>query len=167
MKSMMRKIGIYSGTFDPVHVGHIAFATEAAREAQLERVVFMPERSPRGKSNVAPLSVRIAQLEEALKDTQHGVYQAMASTFTINNTLKELEALYLQEELHFLMGSDIVPSLARWPDIKSLVAKHPLIIGMRADHDLAEIVSLLDRLGARYQIVVTNYPHASSRHLRA
>lgn len=163
---MTRKIGIYSGTFDPVHVGHIALATEAAREAQLERVVFMPERSPRGKSNVAPLSARIAQLEDALKNTPHAVYQATASTFTIKNTLSELEVLYPQVELHFLIGSDIVPSLAEWSDIDELLVKHRLVVGMRGDHDQVEIISLLDRLGARYQIVRTTYPHVSSRHLR-
>lgn len=163
---MTRKIGIYSGTFDPVHVGHIAFATEAACEAQLERVVFIPERSPRGKSNVAPLSARIAQLEDALRNTPHAVYQATASTFTIKNTLSELEVLYPQVELHFLIGSDIVPSLAEWSDIDELLAKHRLVVGMRSNHDQVEITSLLDRLGARYQIVTTDYPHVSSRHLR-
>ncbi len=163
---MTRQIGIYSGTFDPVHVGHIAFANEAAREAGLERVVFIPEKSPRGKSGVAPLLARATQLEVALRKTRHVVYQASASTFTIRNTLNELEALYPRAELNFLIGSDIVPSLAQWPDIDRLLAKHRLVVGMRGDHDQVEITALLDRLGARYQIVTTAHPHVSSRHLR-
>ena len=48
----MARIGIYAGTFDPVHAGHVAFALQSLEAAKLDRVYFLPERRPRGKRQV-------------------------------------------------------------------------------------------------------------------
>ena len=63
----MSKVGIFSGTFDPVHAGHIAFALEAMESAGLDKVYFLPESMPRRKSGVTHYAHRLAMLELALK----------------------------------------------------------------------------------------------------
>ena len=50
MPEARKSVGIYSGTFDPVHTGHVAFALEAAQVANLQKVVFLPEETPREKT---------------------------------------------------------------------------------------------------------------------
>ncbi|HEU5121705.1 MAG TPA: adenylyltransferase/cytidyltransferase family protein, partial [Candidatus Saccharimonadales bacterium] len=61
----MRRIGIYSGTFDPVHYGHIAFAASAIRACNLDEVVFLPEPQPRYKAGVTDIAHRLALLTMA------------------------------------------------------------------------------------------------------
>ena len=160
------KIGIYAGTFDPVHAGHLAFADVACQEAKLDRVIFMPEKLPRGKTGVTALATRIAQLEAALQPSKHEVYRARQPQFTVTNTLSELRKHYSHLTLSFLMGSDIVPGLFMWPDIKQLLEHHQLIIGMREPHDRQEVETTLQELGARYVIVTTPHAHVSSRQIR-
>lgn len=161
----MGHIGIYSGTFDPVHAGHLAFADEAQRIGRLERVVFMPEQQPRGKVRVSALEQRIDTLRTQLAATDHEVHHASQSRFTIAETLPELEGKYRGITLSFLMGSDIVPSLPGWPHIERLL-RYQLLIGMRSNDRQESVIEILDQLGATYRIITTSYAHVSSRQLR-
>ena len=158
----MRCVGIYSGTFDPVHAGHLAFANKAAAVAGLAQVVFVPEQHPRGKANVSAISRRVA----ALNATSHSVYQAGQPQFTIADTLPELTSQYPGQELVFLMGSDVAASLHNWPGVEQLVANHKIIIGMRTGGDAKAIEHTLNQLGANYTIVTTAHAHLSSSQLR-
>ena len=162
----MLRLGIYSGTFDPVHIGHIAFADEAQRACSLDRIIFMPEEQPRNKTNVTPITARIAQTKTALRHTKHEVYRASHSRFTITETLAELESRYPEATFSFLIGADIVPSLASWPDIDRLLSRHQLIIGMRKGYTQTEVEAELAQLGASYAIITTPHAHVSSRQIR-
>ena len=162
----MRHIGIYSGTFDPVHAGHLAFADEAQRAGRLDHVVFMPEEQPRGKVNVSNIEQRVALLQNQLTATHHEIYRASHPRFSIAKTLPELAKQYQNTTFSFLMGSDIVPSLHKWPGIKLLLTQHRIIIGIRASDRAEDIANALDRLQASYVIVTTPHAHMSSRQLR-
>jgi nicotinate-nucleotide adenylyltransferase len=61
------RIGIYSGTFDPVHSGHISFALQSLKAAKLDKVYFLPERRPRNKQQVEHFGHRVAMLKRAIK----------------------------------------------------------------------------------------------------
>ncbi|HVI69805.1 MAG TPA: adenylyltransferase/cytidyltransferase family protein, partial [Magnetospirillaceae bacterium] len=63
----MKRVGVFSGTFDPVHRGHLAFALSAQKRAQLDTVVFLPEHSPRGKIAVGSFTHRLEMLRLATK----------------------------------------------------------------------------------------------------
>ncbi len=160
----LQHLGIYSGTFDPVHAGHLAFADEAQRVGRLDYVVFLPEAEPRGKTRVTPQSERIALLQQ-LTAPQHTVYQAAHPRFTVGETLPELVLQYPRATFSFLMGSDVVPSLPAWPDVEQLL-RYQLIIGMRAGDRMEDVASTLDQLQASYTIVTTPHAHMSSRQLR-
>lgn len=162
----MRHIGIYSGTFDPVHAGHLAFADEAQRAGELDYVIFMPEEQPRGKVHVSSIEQRIAFLQHKLTATHHEIYRANHPRFSIAQTVPELAERYQDAAFSFLMGSDIVSSLHAWPGIESFVTHHRLIIGMRAGDGMEDVVSTLDQLQASYTIVTTPHAHMSSRQLR-
>jgi len=146
---MHQHIGIYSGTFDPVHPGHIAFACEALRTLQLDEVIFLPERIPRGKEQVSDIRHRLALLEQLLAD-QPGMRAVQLTTaqFTVAQTLPELRALLGDAELTFLMGSDIVRTFPyRWEGLDTLLAEVSLAIGMRtgdSHHAIARIIADLE-----------------------
>lgn len=161
----MRQLGIFSGSFDPVHEGHVAFAQEAMKVCGLETVVFMPERFPRGKPNVTPVSERLTELEITLANTPFIVLDAHADQFTVDETLTELEALYPDTHLTFLVGSDVALGLKNWPNIGRL-AQYTFAVGLREGDTQHAASQALKSLLPNYVIVKTQYPHLSSRTLR-
>lgn len=163
----MQRIGIYAGTFDPVHDGHVAFAEAAVAAGYVDTVVFIPEPKPRYKQHVTATNVRFEQLKIRLEGTANQVRQLSSHHFDIATTLPELRQLYPDAKLSFLFGSDIVLHLHSWAGIKDLLANHQLLIGMRSNDDKMTGMAELDRLEADYHIITTAHAHLSSSQLRS
>ena len=122
----MSRVGVFGGTFDPVHVGHLAIANAALEEIPLDRVLFVPaRRSPlKGREPQAGAADRLAMLEAALRDEPRFAASRLeldreGPSFTVDT----LAALRGEGELYLILGSDAIADFARWyePDrIRSL-----------------------------------------------
>ena len=129
------KIGVFGGTFDPVHVGHLAIAQAALDTAGLDRVVFVPaKRSPlKDAAPVASEADRLAMLRAATKDEpRFAVSRVELDRDGPSYTVDTLEALREEGELFLILGSDAHSEMARWksPDrirqiAAILVARRP------------------------------------------
>jgi len=167
-------IGIYSGTFDPIHVGHITFALEALRLCQLDKVVFLPEPQPREKSSVTDITKRITAIQKAITDHEGlAVLAPESSQFTTNDTLPRLHELFKDADLTLLVGSDIVRTFAyRWQNLDVLLRDVTLAIGMRLGDEPADIIAIIETLQNKYNILVhyrliqTTHSHVTSSHIR-
>lgn len=163
-------IGIYPGTFDPVHKGHIGFACAAAKQCDLDKVIFLPEASPREKSGVSSLGFREARLQKATKPYKFLEIMTIGHhQFTVAKTLPLLEDAFPSARLTLLIGSDVVKTFDyRWPGLEELFSRMPLVIGLRAD-DTKEMIedsfSTL-RFFPRYHILDSPHPSATSSNIR-
>lgn len=167
----MSKIGIFSGTFDPVHKGHIAFALKAAEAAGLDKVYLLPEAVPRRREGATHYAHRIAMLRLAVKPHRKlAVLDLPDKQFTVARTLPRLKKNFAGDELYLLLGSDVAPYLGSgaWPGTQRLLESVRLIVGLRAGADAAETIALLSELTAEsnFLVVQTNDEHASSRDIR-
>ena len=137
----MKKIGIYSGIFDPVHHGHISFAQKALRELGLEKVYFMVEPQPRRKTNQSDIRHRLNMMWLALRD-QPGLEMLHSDhqTFSVAETLPWLEEKFQDAKLHFLMGSDRFEKLHTWPGFEQLKSKVEFVVGQREGEDSGQIL---------------------------
>ncbi len=134
----LKRVGIYAGTFDPVHAGHITFALQAIQAAQLDVVYFLPERRPRDKSQVEHFAHRVAMLKRAAQPhPQFEVLELVDVSFSVERTLPFLQAQFPQSQLVFLFGSDVAAQLDTWPHADRLLRSTELVVGLRAqdDHD--------------------------------
>ena len=110
------RIGIYAGTFNPVHTGHIAFALQATQAANLDMVYFMPERRPRDKQEVEHFGHRMAMLRRATEPhTQLDLLDLVDVNFSVLRTLPQLQQTFPDSQLVFLVGSDVAPTIPSWP----------------------------------------------------
>jgi nicotinate-nucleotide adenylyltransferase len=136
----MKKIGIYSGIFDPVHHGHISFAQKAMKELGLEKVYFMVEPTPRRKTKQSDIRHRLNMMWLALRD-QPGLemLQSDHETFSVAETLPWLEEKFEDAKLHLLMGSDRFMNIHTWPGFESLKSKVDFVVGQRAGDDTSPI----------------------------
>src|SRR3990167_415541 len=152
--SMMKKIGIFAGTFDPVHEGHIAFAY-AALEQGLEKVMFLPEPRPRRKQGVRALEHRIAMVQLAVaKEPRFGVIVLEQARFTAEETLPVLRARFVGYKLVLLFGDDVVAHMAGWPHIEALIQSTELMIASRHENT-KELEATLQSLQKTRNIVFT------------
>src|ERR1051326_1090401 len=119
---MHRHIGIYPGTFDPIHDGHISFANEGATLFHLEKVIFLPEKNPRRKQGVTNIAERHAKLKtDIAKHKKLETLLLNTEQFTILETLPELHRLFPGSKFTFFMGSDVALHLSTWQNLPLLL----------------------------------------------
>ena len=140
IKMSMKRIGIYSGAFDPVHAGHITFALQALEQANLDEIYFLPERRPRFKPSVEHFAHRVAMLKRACEPYQKmDVLESVEINFSVKRTLPMLQQKFKNSQLVFLMGSDVVTNLPTWPYAKQLLKVSELVIAARQGQEPAQL----------------------------
>ena len=120
------RTGVFGGTFDPVHVGHVAMAEAAAKKFDLSRVLFVPARlSPHKAQTPSDARHRVAMLALAIEgrpdwSIAFDDLDREGPSFTVD-TLRALSARSLQSELWLLMGTDTLAGFARWKEPAEIV----------------------------------------------
>jgi nicotinate-nucleotide adenylyltransferase len=139
------RIGIYAGTFDPVHSGHVAFALQALEAARLDTVYFLPERQPRAKQQVEHFGHRAGMLERALQPHPRlKMLELVDANFSVARTLPQLRQRFPDSQLVFLFGSDIVPGLLDWAHADRLLKDHEFVIGIRSRHNRDDLRRIIE-----------------------
>jgi nicotinate-nucleotide adenylyltransferase len=156
----MAKIGLFAGTFDPVHDGHIGFALAALAHCQLDKVVFLPEPAPRGKQQVTPIEKRVDMLRLAtLPHSSLRVHALADQQFTVKGTLPQLQQLY-GDDLLLLVGSDIARHMPYWPDAPELFKVLSIAVAQRRGDTLPDMPR-----GTVF--VPTSYATVAASHIRS
>lgn len=130
----MTRVGVFGGTFDPVHVGHLAIALAALQSARLDRVVFVPaRRSPlKDAPPAASAADRLAMLEAATKDEpRFTVSRIELERESPSYTVDTLYALQAEGELFLILGSDALAELDRWRSPERIRALATILVARR------------------------------------
>ena len=120
------RLGLYGGSFDPVHLGHLLVAHAALEELALDRLVFIPAAQSPFKPGTAPApaAVRVRMLRLALAGgTRFGVDELELHrggvSYTVD-TVRVFAARHPGAELFWLIGADHVPTLPLWREAEAL-----------------------------------------------
>lgn len=150
----MKKLGIFGGTFNPVHNGHMAVAQAAVTQFGLDRLMFLPNYQPPHKKCEAAPWLRLKMAEAAARENS----KYFVSDFEINkggisysaHTLKAFSELYKGEELYFIIGGDSLRDFAKWYKPEEIVKHCTLLAYPRNDINLKQcITNLQSSLGAK------------------
>ncbi|MEK7059626.1 MAG: adenylyltransferase/cytidyltransferase family protein [Patescibacteria group bacterium] len=140
-----KRIGVYAGTFDPVHSGHVTFALQALQAAKLDKVYFLPERQPRSKQHVEHFGHRVAMLLRATQPhPQFEVLELVDVNFSVERTLPKLQRQFEGDQLVFLFGSDVLAGLQDWPKVDKLLSETELVIGLRHQDNRDKMHKLIE-----------------------
>lgn len=122
----LRKIGLFGGSFDPIHHGHLILAREALESLALDRVIFIPNGiSPHKLARPpAPPNLRCRMVEAAVRGEAGFGWddceiRRQGPSFAID-TVREMAARHPGAELYFFIGEDNLASLHTWKDIARL-----------------------------------------------
>ena len=161
---MTRRIGILGGTFDPVHVGHLAFAEAAREQCGLERVLFMPACVPVYKKDkrVTPAWDRLAMVALAVADNP--AFEASAlelerggDTYTADTLRALREALPDDTEMWFLVGADAAATVPKWRESQVIADLAHLAVAHRPGAEWPRDVSP-DGLDGRFRTQLVEVP---------
>tara|TARA_B100000513_G_scaffold194214_1_gene122674 strand:- start:240 stop:839 length:600 start_codon:yes stop_codon:yes gene_type:complete len=130
----MKKIGLYFGTFNPIHVGHLIIANYMADYTELDEVwlVVSPQNPLKKKETLLKDHHRLSLVRIALEDNT----KLMASniefdlpipSYTIN-TLVHLKEKYETHEFHLIMGEDNLRSFHKWKNQEEIINNHKIFV---------------------------------------
>ena len=128
------RVGIFGGTFDPVHVGHLAIANAALESVPLDRVVFvLARRSPlKERGPVAGEADRLAMLELAVAgEPRFSVSRVELERDGPSYTVDTLESFAGADELFLMLGGDAIAELPRWKDPDRIARLATLLVAER------------------------------------
>lgn len=141
-----KSIGVFAGTFDPIHNGHMAFARAAIEDHGLERVYFLPEPRPRRKQGVRALEHRLAMINAAIAhDKQLGSIKLEQARFTPYGTIPVLQQRFSHHHVVLLFGDDVIQHIADWPQVARLADTVSLLVAVR-QHKKADLVRTFEVL---------------------
>lgn len=122
------RIGVFGGTFDPVHFGHLLPVEAAAMKFQLRRVFYVPARLSPHKEETRPTDARhrVAMLALALEGRPDWSIDLEEldrepPSYTID-TLRAITARHPEDELWLLMGTDILAGFDRWREAEAILS---------------------------------------------
>ncbi len=170
--SANRRIGIFSGTFDPFHNGHLLLCLKAMQECNLDEVVIFAEKLPLRKITVASFQDRLMMIKIATTKYKNiKVIDIEQSNITIDNTLPILQKIYPDGEYWYIAGSDILQYLTQWQNIDRLLNNMGLCIALRSDAERASTKERLAHLANRHDnlslhIILQTISEASSSLVR-
>lgn len=169
------KIGIFAGTFDPIHNGHIEFARSAVNAANLQKVIIVAEKEPYRKKPHASWDHRQAMIERATQeienvDHDYGFAAELSHQHTMKNMLEVARKHYgNQNEYWFLVGSDIYEHIHQWHDLLKEHEYGGFVVALRDDHTKSWLQSRQQNLPIAPKTIViqSGHPHVSSSGIRA
>lgn len=167
----MTNIGLFGGTFDPIHLGHTRMAAAFADELALDCVIFIPAGDPYHKDHAAqaPGHARLAMTELAIaRDARFAAsdcdLRRQGATYTID-TINIFREIYPSAQLWWLMGSDSLLHLPTWHRWQQLFALTHFAIAGRDQDSLAHVPAVLREPVSRALAEAEN-PQAKSGKLR-
>ncbi len=138
-----KRIGVFGGTFDPIHIGHLILAVEARHQLQLDQVVLAPAGDPPHKPDnpISPLHHRLAMCRLAVaEDDELGISLIDAERpgphYTSDMLRLFRKNMDADAQIFFLMGLDSLRDLPTWHEPEWLVRNCRLVALRRHDVEI-------------------------------
>jgi nicotinate-nucleotide adenylyltransferase len=160
-----QRLGVFGGTFDPIHIGHLILAEEARSQLKLDRVFFVPAGDPPHKRDapLTPVTHRLCMVELAVADVDYMVVSRIDADRSGPHYTIDMMRL-LQREVgenakwYLLMGMDSLRDLPQWHDPRWLVEHCQIVALDRHDVTIDWQKLEADLPGIRDRVILLDMP---------
>ncbi len=153
----MAKIGIYGGSFNPPHLGHLQAARAFVEKLELDCLLLVPAAMPPHKT--LPLyspdaktrleMTRLATADMPFVKIEDMELQRQGASYTVD-TLEELKKRYPHDELYLCMGTDMLRSFDGWYEPQRIARQATIVMAHREQANKDELQALADRFESTY-----------------
>jgi len=144
-----RVIGLFGGSFDPAHAGHVALTKHALRQFGLDQVWWLvTPGNPLKSHGPAPLAMRMAQARAKMKHPQVRVtdIEAQLGTTYTAETIAVLQDRFVHTQFVWLMGADNLAQFDQWKDWRQIMETIPIGVIARPTARLSPLSSRAARI---------------------
>lgn len=156
-----KRIGIFGGTFNPVHKAHVFVATEFIAKLGLDLLLVIPNRiAPLKEEQGVSGEHRLKMLETAFEGNEKVVISDIelrreGMSYTCD-TVAELKRLYPNDELYLLIGDDWAEGFVNWRNYRDILANVTLVVARRSGGDIKRKLERLEGECPKKPIVLDN-----------
>lgn len=171
----MKKYGIFGGSFNPIHYGHLMICEYIKEEMGLDKVIFIPTGNPPHKEIGVSAEDRYEMVRLAISSNPDFEISDIETTrvklsYTVD-TIRELKKIYKEEKLYFLIGLDSLFQLKTWKKIRDLSGEIEFVVALRPGYlDREDIIKEIDflseKFGTKVKLIKTPLYEISSTDLR-
>lgn len=173
----MARVGIYGGSFNPPHLGHILAAKEFRRKLELDLLLLIPAAVPPHKElpeGSADAKTRVELLRLAAKDLPFAQIDELelareGASYTVD-TLRALRVKYPEDELYLCVGTDMFRTFASWYQPHDICKMARIAMAHRVDADREELSVLAEQFRQEFQeepiLIENDFLDISSTHVR-
>lgn len=121
------KIGLYGGTFDPIHIGHLIVMENTLNYMKLDKIIVLPSANPPHKQNKmkTETSIRVNMVKEAIKDNDRLELSTFESAdekiVYTHQTLNYFKEKYPNDQFYYIMGEDSLMSIDTWSNYRNIL----------------------------------------------
>lgn len=155
------RIGIFGGTFNPIHYGHLINAEIVKEDFSLDKIIFIPVKCPVHKKLIGSITSndRLKMLEIAIQgnsgfDISTAEIDRDSESYTIT-TLHELSEIYPEDKLYLIIGSDSFLEIDTWKEPVEILKIASLIIIKRPGDNISDV----DKYKMAKEILIANNPN--------
>lgn len=160
------KIGLYFGSFNPIHVGHLIIASHILNETELEKVWFVvsPHNPFKEASSLLNEYDRLHLVQKAVEGDDRlkasDIEFSLPKPSYTAHTLAYLSEKYLSHHFTIIMGSDSFQNLGKWKNAETIISNYPLLVYLRPRFEFKNTI------GAQATVINAPLLEISSTHIR-
>lgn len=171
-------IAIYSGSFNPIHKGHILLAAHILQHTDIEQVWFVvsPNNPLKERHTLMDENKRLQLVQAAIADYEQATQQSggmIASdveftlprpSYTVS-TLRHLTAHYPEHRFSLVIGSDNMACFSQWKDWEYILAHYPILVYPRKGDDMAQLQAAYPQMQVLHDAPLFNVSSTAIRQM--
>ncbi len=145
------RIGLYGGTFDPIHIGHMIVMENSINEMDLDKLIILPCSNPPHKKHLkkTPTHIRVEMVSQAIKDNPKIVLSTFESTddtvcFT-HDTINYFKKAFPNDEIFYILGEDSFLTIETWKNYEDMLTENLIIFARTSTADDSILVKSVNK----------------------
>lgn len=148
------RIGLYGGTFDPIHTGHLIVIENAINYMNLDKVIILPSSNPPHKKHKkkTATNIRVEMVAEAIKDNDKIILSTYESTdHTVrytHETIRYFKKYFPEDEIFYILGEDSFLTIDTWRNYEDILDENIIVFtrsNIDSDSELVKKVEIIKK----------------------